>query len=47
VMVAPALRLPQGMIEGKQRCQRSAGILEGESARTITNTAFKGSSLLR
>jgi len=47
LMVTLALRLPQGVADGERHRQRSAGIIDSQSARTTTNATFRGISLLR
>jgi hypothetical protein len=42
LMVTPVLRLPQDVVDGELHRQRSAGIIDSQSARTTTNATFRG-----
>jgi|RhiMetdeSRZDD1v2_1073273.scaffolds.fasta_scaffold992069_2 hypothetical protein len=43
LMVTLVLRLPQSVVDGELHRQRSAGIIDSQSARTTTNATFRGS----
>ena len=42
LMVTLILRLPQGVVDGELHRQRSADIIDSQSARTTTNATFRG-----